>query len=307
MSTKKYYSVKKGRLTGIFETWDKCKAQIDGYSGAEYKSFASLIDAKKYLKEDDNLLIVPTDLNNQDNDLKRNVIVAYVDGSYSENLKIFSYACVFLDGKETTISGTGNNKDNISMRNVAGELLGAMEAIKWAIKEKYEEIIIHYDYEGIEKWANGLWKANKEGTQYYKNFIIENRNIIKISFKKVKAHSGDKYNEIVDSLAKNAIENAESIKSDRELTQSDPVDLALFNKIMYKKEKAKNLILFKVSNYEITESKLKKLAKELWVKSGKDVTQINTSKVSFNLDEMKIHCELIDKSGEVSNFYLSIL
>ena len=34
----KYYAVKVGRTTGIFETWDQCKASVNGYPGALYKS-----------------------------------------------------------------------------------------------------------------------------------------------------------------------------------------------------------------------------------------------------------------------------
>ncbi|MBQ2004700.1 MAG: RNase H1/viroplasmin domain-containing protein, partial [Peptococcaceae bacterium] len=34
MAGKKYYAVKVGRETGIFTTWDACKAQVQGYSGA---------------------------------------------------------------------------------------------------------------------------------------------------------------------------------------------------------------------------------------------------------------------------------
>ena len=35
----KIYAVRKGRKTGIFQTWDETKEQVDGFSGAEYKSF----------------------------------------------------------------------------------------------------------------------------------------------------------------------------------------------------------------------------------------------------------------------------
>lgn len=45
----KYYAVKKGRTSGIFNSWDDAKKQIDGYSGAEYKSFKNLEDADNYL------------------------------------------------------------------------------------------------------------------------------------------------------------------------------------------------------------------------------------------------------------------
>jgi ribonuclease HI len=47
---KKYYTVWKGHHTGVFETWDDCKAQIKDYEGAQYKSFATFDAAKKALK-----------------------------------------------------------------------------------------------------------------------------------------------------------------------------------------------------------------------------------------------------------------
>ncbi|TXG37308.1 ribonuclease H1 domain-containing protein [Seonamhaeicola maritimus] len=47
---KKYYTVWKGHHTGVFESWDDCKAQIKDYQGAQYKSFATFEAAKKALK-----------------------------------------------------------------------------------------------------------------------------------------------------------------------------------------------------------------------------------------------------------------
>jgi len=43
---KKYYVVWKGRETGIFTDWAKCKAQVDGFTGAKYKSFPTLDEAE---------------------------------------------------------------------------------------------------------------------------------------------------------------------------------------------------------------------------------------------------------------------
>jgi ribonuclease HI len=53
MPKKKFYVVWKGRKTGVFSSWDVCKKQIDGFDGAQYKSFSSLDEAglastKKY-------------------------------------------------------------------------------------------------------------------------------------------------------------------------------------------------------------------------------------------------------------------
>ena len=47
---KKYYTVWKGHHTGVFESWDDCKAQIKDFQGAQYKSFTTFDAAKKALK-----------------------------------------------------------------------------------------------------------------------------------------------------------------------------------------------------------------------------------------------------------------
>lgn len=44
--TKKYYVVWFGNPTGIFDTWEACKKAIQGIPGAQYKSFATLEEAK---------------------------------------------------------------------------------------------------------------------------------------------------------------------------------------------------------------------------------------------------------------------
>jgi ribonuclease HI len=45
----KYYSVVKGRIPGIYTTWDEAKAQIHEYAGAVYKSFKMEEEAKEYM------------------------------------------------------------------------------------------------------------------------------------------------------------------------------------------------------------------------------------------------------------------
>ncbi|MDE6924831.1 MAG: RNase H1/viroplasmin domain-containing protein, partial [Acetatifactor sp.] len=49
MAAKKYYAVKKGKVTGIFQTWDECRSAVEGYSGAQYKGFSTLKEAEEYL------------------------------------------------------------------------------------------------------------------------------------------------------------------------------------------------------------------------------------------------------------------
>jgi ribonuclease HI len=46
MKKQKYYVVWFGNPTGIFDSWDACKKAIAGVTGAQYKSFSTLAEAK---------------------------------------------------------------------------------------------------------------------------------------------------------------------------------------------------------------------------------------------------------------------
>ena len=41
----KYYAVKKGRKPGVYQSWAECKAMVDGFPGAVYKSFKTREEA----------------------------------------------------------------------------------------------------------------------------------------------------------------------------------------------------------------------------------------------------------------------
>ncbi len=191
----KYYAVKEGRNKGVYTTWSECELQVKGYKGAIYKSFSSLEEAKEYLSD-----------KKQKVNIKQGLI-AYVDGSYNIKTKEYGYGCVLIDSSKVIgkYYGKGTHKDYVEMRNVAGEIAGSTMAIRYAIEHHYPLVCIYYDYEGIEKWANKVWKANKVGTQSYVRFIEESRKSIDIEFIKVLAHSGDTYNEMADLLAKKAV------------------------------------------------------------------------------------------------------
>lgn len=219
MAKKKYYAVKKGKVSGIFETWDACKSSVDGYPGAEYKSFASEEEARCYLGE--NLTFpaaihsatahpcvtppIPEHLPGQ--------VIAYVDGSFDASLGRYSFGCILITPKQEVISqsGNGDNPDSLALRNVTGEMLGAMFAVQWCIKRGYAAVDIRYDYSGIEMWATGRWKAKNELTKKYAAYMQRNSKHLNITFTKITAHTGDYYNEMADKLAKRALTEASGI------------------------------------------------------------------------------------------------
>lgn len=199
MAAKKYYAVKKGKETGVFKSWAECKAAVEGYPGAEYKGFAILEEANAYLG-----FAEP----GRDKDVpQEGCLLAYVDGSYDDSLKKYAFGCVFLlpDGRIFTECGNGDNEQSLRHRNVTGEMLGAMYAVKVAMFNHYRCLEIRYDYQGIEKWVTGEWRSKTELTQKYADAMRQWGQNINICFTKVAAHSNVYYNELADKMAKSGL------------------------------------------------------------------------------------------------------
>lgn len=199
---KKFYAVRNGRKIGIFNTWDECNAQVKGYKGAEYKSFKTREEAELYVKNEEKKVF-----NFETDKIKEDELIAYVDGSYNQKTKVFGYGVVIIDvNGNHTFNGADTHEQYREHRNVAGEIYGSIEAIKYAIEKGKTKIYLHFDYMGIKAWALGEWKTNKELTKEYKIFIDSVKSKIDIEFIKVKAHSNDKYNDMADELAKKSVE-----------------------------------------------------------------------------------------------------
>lgn len=195
----KFYAVKNGYHIGIFNTWEECSKEVKGFSGAQYKSFTSRDEAEAFIKDTASCLCASTD--NQ-----KNTAVAYVDGSYNIKTKEFSYgAVIFFKEQEIKLNEKFNNEEDAKMRNVAGEIYGSMRAMRFCIENNIKELILYYDYAGIENWCTGAWKTNKPGTTAYKEYYDKVKQSVKIAFRKVKGHSGNEYNDMADRLAKDAL------------------------------------------------------------------------------------------------------
>lgn len=193
MSGKKIYAVRKGKTTGLFNTWDECRKNVDGFSGAEYKSFSTIGEARVYLGE-------------KTDEADDGAAKAYVDGSYDVATGNYSCGAVIInDGIETKLSRGFTDEAGSALRNVAGEIMGARMAIDYCLEHGIEKITIYHDYMGVGKWGDGSWKANLDMTREYKAYVAAARKKIGIKFVKVKAHSGNKYNEMADELAKEAL------------------------------------------------------------------------------------------------------
>ncbi|MFB0917493.1 MAG: ribonuclease H family protein, partial [Clostridiaceae bacterium] len=139
---KKYYAVVGGKEgSAIYLTWDETKANVDGISKVKYKAFGDYSEAERFItstgvKKEDihfnsssvNKIKVkpevkgPFSEDSEDSD----ELIAYVDGSFRQGFEVYGYGVVLIyKGKVLdTLSGFGKKAKYVSMRNVAGEVLG---------------------------------------------------------------------------------------------------------------------------------------------------------------------------------------
>ncbi len=188
----KFYAVKKPLPAAVYESWTECEARVKGLAGALFKSFTTRHEAEQWAG-------IPVTVSAE---VVMKGLRIYVDGSYMPQYPQAGWAWVaVLDGKEVA-RGSGATPEPALSRNIDGECEAAYHALLWAKEQPLAATICH-DYEGLSRWALKQWKANSEiAIQYQQKVIPLLRNH---RFEKVKAHSGDPWNELVDHLAKEAL------------------------------------------------------------------------------------------------------
>lgn len=133
---------------------------------------------------------------------------AFIDGSFNPSTKVYGCGGFLIDhlGKKHIIQKNGSEPEMAKMRNVAGEILGAITAVELAQNLGMRKLTIFHDYEGIAAWVLGRWKCKKPETRKYVMFMWNAMEAgLKIYFTHVKGHSGNWGNEEADQLAKLAV------------------------------------------------------------------------------------------------------
>ena len=139
--------------------------------------------------------------------------VIYTDGACSGNPGPGGWGAIILNEEKNEIHISGEEKSTTNNRMELTAPIMALRKIK-----KFSKIIIYTDSTylkngittWIKNWEKNSWKSANKKPVKNKDLWVTLNKLSKeqiIDWKWVKAHSGNKYNEIADKLATEAISN----------------------------------------------------------------------------------------------------
>lgn len=191
MPKQKYYAIKTPNESKIVMTWAECEKLTHGVKGVLFKSFGSRAEAEAWISGME--APVPDGIR------------VFVDGSFSPDFPKSGWAFVVTENDVEIARGSGITAFDAESRNIDGEVMAAFQAMRWLDSNDKTGTICH-DYEGIARWAKGEWQAKSNIAKRY--VAAAQPYLHRVSFEKVEAHTGVKWNELVDKLAKEAIARA---------------------------------------------------------------------------------------------------
>ncbi len=127
----------------------------------------------------------------------------YVDGSCNADASAIGYGVVIIrDNRVYEFSGEVTDPSYREFRNIAGEIEASMFAMRYCLDNGIGGVRLHFDYSGLRDWCTGAWKCRNVLTQGYKEFYDGIKDRLSVIWVKVEAHTGNRYNELADKLAK---------------------------------------------------------------------------------------------------------
>ena len=212
MAKQKFYAIKAPDGGKIVLSWEECQQLTHGVKGVLFRAFPSRTEAQNWI--DGISAPVPKGLR------------IYVDGSFLEGFPKAGWGFIVVENDVEVAHGSGVTVFDAESRNIDGECMASFQAMKWLEANDKTAVICH-DYEGVARWAKGEWKAKSSIAQKY---VEACRPLVhRVSFEKVAAHTGVKWNEAVDKLAKDAIARAK--KGSAPVAPAKPIETPAATKV----------------------------------------------------------------------------
>ena len=235
MAKTNYYAIKNTKQ--VVNTWDECKAIVNGMPKAQYKKFSTLEEANAFIEGKVNNVnqkkVIPYQNEQgiggtirliEDTDpfsLNLHGTIFVVDGSFNAKTGVYGGGVAVYDSNKNLLDTrriSGNKPEFAQSRNVAGEVMAYATAISMAVERRLSSITVVCDYEGIVRWSapksvvvrgQSCWGTGGETLiSDYINRVLsyaKSNGITYIHLIWVRSHTGVKVNDLVDQLAKEAV------------------------------------------------------------------------------------------------------
>ncbi len=169
MAQKKYYVVWQGVKPGVYDSWDRCKAQVAGYEHALYKSFSTRAEAEEAFSDNPWKHLVPKKSGQRDSSPSNAPFIRQsmaVDAACSGNPGRMEYRGVWVeDGTELFHVGPIDEGTN----NI-GEFLAIVHAL--ALLQKHDKPTpVYTDSVNALKWV-AKKKCNTKLIQTERNKLL---------------------------------------------------------------------------------------------------------------------------------------
>ena len=218
MTRKKFYAVRRGHRSGIFTEWfgpHGAQVQVKGFAGAQYRGFATRAEAQSFLEGSSPAAKV-TVTHEASSIAGGPHVVVFTDGGAIGNPGPGGYGVVILppNGERQELSGGYRWTTNNRM-----ELMACITALEQL--EPDLPIILHSDSRYLvdainKRWAIGWRKRGwkKADGQPAKNpdlwaRLLQRLETLQVTFRWVKGHAGQEWNERCDQLAGQAMGQAD--------------------------------------------------------------------------------------------------
>jgi ribonuclease HI len=204
----KFYAVKVGKEgPKIYSTWDECKSNVAGFSGAIYKSFPTRGEAENFALEKKESVASSSKTDSVAEIKEESGNIFYTDGSFREGKG--GYGVVHNGKGRFGPAGPSNNQ---------AELEGVIRACKWVKSLGLKEIEIRLDSEYVQKtitvwmvsWRKKFgnnpenWKTASGQPVANLDLLLKLEKLLQqldVNFIHVAAHVGIPGNEEADRLA----------------------------------------------------------------------------------------------------------
>ena len=215
LAKKKFYAVRKGHAPGIYTQWfgpAGAQVQVEGFPGAVYRGFATRAEAEAFLAGTSPPAADKRPAPKQAEVPRGPHVTVYTDGGAIGNPGPGGYGVVIIppEGELRELSGgfrrTTNNRMELMACIVALENIDGRQPIVLYSDSRYMVDAINKRW--VFSWKKKGWK--KADGQPAKNTDLWERLLkrledLEVSFRWVKGHAGQEWNERCDALAGRAM------------------------------------------------------------------------------------------------------